>query len=34
NILPPLSLLKEEDKKDLIQNLKKLDFQLTLKSVA
>ena len=34
NILPPLSLLNDEDKKNLIKDLKKLDLQSTLKSVA
>jgi len=29
NVLPPLNLLSESDKKDMISNLKKLDFNIT-----
>ena len=34
NVLPPLSLLNERDKENLIKNLKELNFELKLKSVA
>ena len=34
NVLPPLSLLKEIDKENLIKNLKELNFELKFKSVA
>ncbi|WP_440909015.1 dihydrodipicolinate synthase family protein [Candidatus Pelagibacter sp.] len=34
NVLPPLSLLKEGDKENLIKNLKELNFELKFKSVA
>lgn len=34
NVLPPLSLLKERDKENLIKNLKELNFELKFKSVA
>ena len=34
NVLPPLSLLNERDKENLIKNLKELNFELKFKSVA
>ena len=34
NLLPPLSILDSKDEKNLIQNLKKLDFQINSKLAA